>query len=430
MVFYITYLYWCMIVGRFDNKVVVITGSGGGIGRAHALAFAKEGAKVVINDLGSARDGVGQTHKMADQVVEEIKKNGGNAVANYDSVADMAGARNIIKTAIDNFGRIDILINNAGILRDKTLLNMTEDMWDLVIAVHLKGTFACSQAAAIIMKEQKYGRIINTSSFAGLIGNFGQTNYSAAKAGIYGFSRSLAQEVEKYGITVNVIAPIAKTRMTEDISTVPEDYKPEQITPMVMFLASDYAKNITGRVFGVHGQLMLEYKMLMSPGVEKPAGSFWTMEEINSKIEDISRMAPVSAPNATSTSSTISPDIVPKINDILKSVGLQLVTVGSAGSTQPISMSGTPSVVSGEPSLSIMFQKMADVFVPAKAGDFKGIFQYDITGDQPQAIYVENGKVRIVSEKSSSPSVTITTDKETMVALLKGEIDVSKAFMQ
>ena len=415
-------------MGKFNNKVIVITGAGGGIGRAHALAFAKEGAKVVVNDLGSARDGTGQAHRMADQVVDEIKKNGGIAVANYDSVADLAGARNIIKTAVDNFGRLDILVNNAGILRDKTLLNMTEDMWDLVIAVHLKGTFACSQAAAVVMKEQKYGRIINTSSFAGLIGNFGQTNYSAAKAGIYGFSRSLAQEVEKYGITVNVIAPIAKTRMTEDITTVPEDYKPEQITPMVMFLASDYAKNITGRVFGIHGQLLLEYKMMMSPGVEKPAGSFWTIDEINNKIDDISKMTSVSS--TTNAVSGIDPNTILKINDVLKSVGLQLANVGSINASQVGSIPSTSVATGTEPSLSVMFQKMADVFMPDKAGDFKGIFQYDISGDQPQAIYVENGKVKIVSEKATSPSVTITTSKETMIALLKGEIDVNKAFMQ
>ncbi|MFX0182405.1 MAG: SDR family NAD(P)-dependent oxidoreductase [Candidatus Hodarchaeota archaeon] len=169
---------------------MVITGAGRGIGRSHALAFAREGARVVINDLGTDLDGFGTTAQIADKVVEEIKNLGGKAVANYDSVASMEGSRNIIQTALDNYGKVDVLVNNAGILRDKSFLKMEEEMWDMVIAVHLKGTFSCTQAAARIMREQGTGgSIINTTSIAGIIGNFGQCNYAAAKAGIIGFTK-------------------------------------------------------------------------------------------------------------------------------------------------------------------------------------------------------------------------------------------------
>ena len=183
-------------MGLFDGKVVVITGAGGGIGRCHALAFAAEGARVVVNDLGGSRDGTGETQQMADRVVQEIVEQGGEAIANYASVADAEGARSIVQTAVDQYGRIDVLVNNAGILRDKTMLKMTEEMWDVVIAVHLKGTFLCTQFAAEQMKTQgDGGRIINTSSYAGLKGNFGQANYGAAKAGIFGFTLVTAQEL-------------------------------------------------------------------------------------------------------------------------------------------------------------------------------------------------------------------------------------------
>ena len=235
-----------------EGKVAIITGAGGGLGRAHALAFAAEGAKVVVNDPGVSRDGSGGTAKMADAVVDEIKKAGGQAVANYDSVSD--GAEKVVKAAVDAFGKVDILVNNAGILRDKTIHNMTDDMWDLVIAVHLRGTFQCTRAAAKVMKEKGTGgRIINTTSVAGLKGNFGQSNYSAAKAGIYGFTLTAAMELAKDGITVNAIAPIAKTRMTEDIDSVPVEYRAEDVSAVVLFLASDLAKDLSGRITQLTG---------------------------------------------------------------------------------------------------------------------------------------------------------------------------------
>lgn len=276
-------------MGFLDGKVAVITGAGGGIGRSHALTFAKEGAKVVVNDLGGSRDGSGASHSMADKVVDEIKASGGTAAANYDSVSTEEGAKAIVQTALDNFGRIDILVNNAGILRDKTLVNMSRDMWDLVIAVHLTGTCLCGQAAARAMKDHgQGGSIINTSSYAGLKGNFGQSNYGAAKAGIYGLTMVWAMELAKYNIRSNAIAPLAKTRMTEDISMVPDTAKAEDITPMVLYLASDLSKSVTGRVFGIHGKQLFEYKMLMTPGVTKSDGD-WSADEIQAKLADIGK---------------------------------------------------------------------------------------------------------------------------------------------
>jgi len=277
-------------MGLLEGKVAIVTGSGGGIGRCHALALAKEGAKVVVNDVGGDRSGGGSGKKMADAVVEEIKAAGGTAVANYDSVATTAGGKAIVQTAIDSFGRLDILVNNAGILRDKTLLKMDENMWDGVIAVHLKGTFACTQPAAQFMKEQgQGGRIINTSSTSGLLGNFGQANYGAAKAGIAGFTRVCALEFAKYGITVNAVVPIAKTRMTEDLPRYQNlkegELDPAHISPVMVFLASDLAKDITGKFFLIRGPQISLMEVKTTEGVAKE--SIWTPQEIAENIQKI-----------------------------------------------------------------------------------------------------------------------------------------------
>jgi len=278
-----------------DGKVAVITGAGRGLGREHALAFAKEGAKVVVNDLGSARDGAGADEAPAALVAKEIKDMGGEAVANFDSVATAEGAQNIVKTALDSFGKLDILVNNAGILRDKTLLKMEEAMWDIVIAVHLKGTFLCTQAAARAMREQGTGgRIINTTSVAGLLGNFGQANYGSAKAGIAGFTRVAALELVKYGVTVNAIAPVALTRLTEDLpmfqdQSLADQLKPEYVSPIVVYLASDLASEINGKIFGIQGGRIFLYVMQVTEGLTKDVGKEgpWTPQEIHDKIDDI-----------------------------------------------------------------------------------------------------------------------------------------------
>ena len=235
---------------RYDGKVAIVTGAGAGIGRMYALELAKRGAKVVVNDLGGARDGSGSSSSAADQVVDEIKKAGGEAVANYDSVATIAGGENIVKTAVDAFGTVDILINNAGILRDRSFLKMTEEEWDAVIAVHLKGAFCVTQPAVKIMKEKSYGRIVFTSSTSGLYGNFGQTNYGAAKLGLLGIMNTLKLETAKYNIKVNTIAPTAWSRMTEDI--MPEEtgkkLKPQFNEPLVLYLCSEEIE-VSGMTF-------------------------------------------------------------------------------------------------------------------------------------------------------------------------------------
>jgi len=273
-------------MGMFDGKVAIITGAGAGIGRAHALAFAKEGAKVVVNDLGGDRSGSGKGSEAADRVVQEIKAAGGEAVANYESVATREGAESILWTALSKYGRVDILVNNAGVLRDRSLLNMSDADWDVVNSVHLKGTFYCSQQVARFLKVQgKGGRIINTTSLSGLMGNFGQANYSAAKAGIYGLTRTMAIELAKSNVTVNAIAPVALTRMTEDLAVMKgmsdDQIGPQYVSPAVLFLASDLAADITGQVLGVHGPKLFVYRMEQTEGVEKdPRKGLWSPQEI------------------------------------------------------------------------------------------------------------------------------------------------------
>jgi len=226
---------------KFDGRVAIVTGAGAGLGKTYALDLAKRGAKVVVNDLGGARDGSGSSSSAADTVVDEIKAAGGEATANYDSVATIEGGENIVKTAIDAYGKVDILINNAGILRDKSILKMSEEEWEIVLAVHLKGTYSCSRAVFANMKANNYGRIINTTSGAGLYGNFGQTNYSAAKMGIVGLMNSVHTEGAKYNIKVNTIAPVAASRLTEDVMPPEmfEKLKPEFVTPLVVNLAHE-----------------------------------------------------------------------------------------------------------------------------------------------------------------------------------------------
>jgi NAD(P)-dependent dehydrogenase (short-subunit alcohol dehydrogenase family) len=242
----------------FDGKVAIITGAGGGLGKQHALLLASRGALVVVNDLGGAVDGTGADVGAAQLVVDEITAAGGEAVADANSVATPEGGAAIVQTAIDTFGRVDIVVNNAGILRDKSFSNMNPDLVDPVIDVHLRGAFHVTQPAWQHMREQSYGRIISTSSSTGLFGNFGQANYGAAKMGLVGLTRVLAVEGAKYGIKANVIAPLALTRMTESLlGPLGEKVAPERVSPVVAYLAHESC-DATGRVFSVGGGRVAE----------------------------------------------------------------------------------------------------------------------------------------------------------------------------
>lgn len=273
---------------RFDGKVAVITGAGGGLGKAYALLLAARGVKVVVNDLGGTFDGSGSDATPAQLVVNEIKAAGGEAVANYDSVADWESAQKIIQTAIDSYGTIDILINNAGILRDKSLLKMEMEDYRKIMSVHLDGTFFCTKAAFAKMKEQAYGRIVSTASAAGLYGNFGQTNYGAAKMGIAGMMNCVAQEGARYNIMANTIIPTAGTRLT--FTVIPEEViakvKPEFVAPIVAWLCSEGCKE-SGKMFSAGGGYFSRAAVVEGPGIVFNSNKEITVEMVVEKLDQI-----------------------------------------------------------------------------------------------------------------------------------------------
>jgi len=269
---------------RFDGRVAIVTGAGGGLGRSHALELAGRGAKVLVNDLGGSLDGHGASSSAAQRVVDEILSAGGEAAANADSVATPEGGRAIVQAAVDAFGRVDILINNAGILRDKAFHKMDETMIDAVVDVHLKGALFVSQPAFTLMREQGYGRIINTTSASGLFGNFGQANYGAAKAGIAGLTRVLAVEGAGRGVKVNAIAPIASTRMTEDLlGALATRVTPESVSPLVAYLAHQEC-TVNGNVYSVAGGRISRIVVVETQGVVLSEN---TVEEISRRMTDL-----------------------------------------------------------------------------------------------------------------------------------------------
>jgi NAD(P)-dependent dehydrogenase (short-subunit alcohol dehydrogenase family)/acyl dehydratase/putative sterol carrier protein len=347
--------------------------------------MAKEGAKIVVNDLGGSVDGEGDSANLADQVVAEIQEMGGEAVANYASVADAAGAQSIIDDAVEAFGRIDIVVNNAGILRDKTLIKMDEGMWDAVIAVHLKGTYLVTQAAVRQMiKEESGGRIINTSSLAGLLGNFGQTNYAAAKAGIAGITRTVAMEGQRFGITVNAIAPVAKTRMTDDIDAVPEQMEPEDVSPLVAWLASEEASDVTGRIFGAHGSHYFEYKMQRTPGVDL-GEERWTPAKVGEQIAEIGALPSSGEPEADSEAQS---------------------------------------------QVRALFEALPHTLRADRAGSWKATIQFDVEGIGSYTIRVDDGEASFADGAADDRDGKVTFDSaDTLLALTSGKLKAEQAFM-
>ena len=281
----------------FDGRVAVITGAGGGLGRTYALDLARRGARVVVNDLGGSLDGSGESQAAADVVVNEIVEAGGEAVANYDSVSTAEGGASIIQSAVDAFGGVDIVINNAGILRDRSFANMTIAEIDAVLDVHLKGAFYVSQPAFKIMKDNGYGRFVFTASAAGLFGNFGQANYGAAKLGLVGLSNVLAVEGNKYNIKSNAIAPIAKTRMTEDIlGPLVEMVDPNQVTPMVVYLCSENSE-FTHEIFTVGGGRYGRVFIGTNNGWFAGQGAVPTVEELADHLDEVRDISEHVVPN-------------------------------------------------------------------------------------------------------------------------------------
>jgi NAD(P)-dependent dehydrogenase (short-subunit alcohol dehydrogenase family) len=294
------------MAGRLEGKVAIVTGAGRGIGRGEALLLASEGCRVVVNDLGAAPTGEGDAQGPADEVVAEIQKMGGDAVANYDSVASMEAGERMVKQALDKWGRLDILINNAGILRDRMVFNMTEEEWDIVVAVHLKGHFSVTKPASMVFRQQRSGRIVNTGSESGL-GNMGQANYAAAKEGIVGLTRTLALDLGRYGVTANAIRPRAGTRLTispemaaararreqaQAAGQTTEDsaaqqavsgidaLRPELVAPLVVYLCTDPAANVNGRDFIVGGN---EISLVTLPTRERTIyrEGGWTLDTLD-----------------------------------------------------------------------------------------------------------------------------------------------------
>ncbi len=287
-------------MGILEGKVAIVTGAGRGIGRGEALLFAREGAFLVVNDLGGEWDGSGADHRPAAQVVEEIRGSGGQAVAHFEDVSEPEGARSLMDLAVDTWGRLDIVVNNAGILRDRMVFNMSVEDWDAVVKVHLRGHFLCTRMACAHWRErfkagdQGGGRIVNTSSTSGILGNVGQSNYGAAKAGIAAFTAIVAMEMERYGVTVNAIAPGARTRLTESAFGEAmsgseggfDPFDPENVAPLVAYLASDRAAHLSGQVFYVQGGLVQLYQG-WTPVAQIDRGARWTPEEVAGRIGEL-----------------------------------------------------------------------------------------------------------------------------------------------
>jgi NAD(P)-dependent dehydrogenase (short-subunit alcohol dehydrogenase family)/acyl dehydratase/putative sterol carrier protein len=393
----------------FEGRVAIVTGAGAGLGRVYALELAKRGAKVVVNDLGGARDGSGEGSRgPADVVVDEIKALGGEAVANYDSVATVEGGQNIVKSAMDAFGTVDILINNAGILRDKSFLKMEPQNWHVVLDVHLNGAYHVSRPAFAVMKEKGYGRILMTTSAAGLYGNFGQTNYTAAKMGLVGLMNTLKLEGEKYNIKVNTIAPVAASRLTEDI--LPPDFldklKPELVAPMAVYLVSEQCP-VSGNIYNVGMGFVNRAAILTGSGAVLGDGQqIPTPEQVLAQWEKISSLK----------DGKEYPSVTEQIGDLLTAFSNPAAPAAESGA--------------GFTAVSQVFEAMPDAFVADAAAGVAVIFQYFISGDGGGDWFsaIENGTCRVDAGAHEKPSCTLKMSAADFLDLMNGRLPAMQAY--
>jgi NAD(P)-dependent dehydrogenase (short-subunit alcohol dehydrogenase family)/acyl dehydratase/putative sterol carrier protein len=391
---------------RFDDRVAVVTGAGAGLGRAYALELAKRGAKVVVNDLGGSRDGSGSgSTRAADEVVAEIKALGGEAVADYNSVATPEGGEALIATAVASFGRVDILVNNAGILRDKTLVKMEPESWQVVLNVHLHGAYHVTRPAFIKMREQGYGRIILTTSSAGLFGNFGQTNYSSAKMGLLGLMNTLKLEGEKHNIKVNTVAPIAATRLTEDVMPPElfEKLKPEFVAPLVLYLCSEQCP-VTGAVYNAGAGFYNRAAVVSGPGLVLEAPTPEAVAESWEKIRSLAgakEYANLTVAMGDMITSAVSPE--------------SPASEGGAASAQ---------TVQG------VFDQMPQAFQADKATGVEVVFQYRISGPKggDWTVAIKDGTCQVASGLADKATTTIKIGDEDFLALMGGKLKAMQAY--
>lgn len=372
-------------MGLLDGKVILVTGAGNGIGRCHALALAAEGAKIVVNDLGGSKHGEGTDDSAAAQVAAEIKAAGGDAIANFDSVTDPDGTDRMVQSAIDTWGRLDAVVNNAGILRDITFKKMEAGQWNAVLDVHLNGTKnVCKSALTALTAaaaETGHAAIVNTTSMSGMIGNFGQSNYGAAKAGIYGFTRVLSMELRKAGVASNCIAPVAKTRMTDNIDMVDDAWTAEQISPIVVYLCSDLSKGVTGKTFGVQGQRLHLYEVHTNDGVEKEGTDLWTPQEIADQLPAISAFEEAAPASGSGD----------EVTDAFAHIGAGFKTGAVPGWSANI--------------------------------------QWAVKGGADQTIVVDGDTCTVSVGLTGTPTCTVKIPADVLMALLRGEMDAQKVFM-
>ncbi|MEJ2167048.1 MAG: SDR family NAD(P)-dependent oxidoreductase [Desulfobacterales bacterium] len=396
---------------RFDGRVAIVTGAGAGLGRAYALELAKRGAKVVVNDLGGARDGSGKgSKKSADQVVEEIQALGGEAVSNYDSVATVEGGQSIVQTALDAFGTVDILINNAGILRDKTFLKMEPQNWQAILDVHLNGAYYVSRPAFSVMKENGYGRILMTTSAAGLYGNFGQSNYTAAKMGLVGLMNTLKLEGEKYNIKVNTIAPVAASRLTADI--LPPDFidklKPELVAPMALYLVSQQCP-VSGHIYNVGMGYFNRAAIATGPGVVVGDGrEIPDPEQILAQWENITRLKGAREYwNATE-----------QVGDVLQAF------------TRPAQDAGGTAPAQGFETVDSIFEAMPEAFVADAAAGVDVVFQFVIGGGGGGDWHcvIKDSTCTVDTGAHAKPDCTLKMEADDFLKMMNGALPPMQAY--